>query len=193
MRSRLRHPLAAACHRPAGHCSSLFALALAAVSARSVGESTRYSYTSGASRRRREMNFAGPTTYACPSSSTCRPVRSRQPCRHDAKRFHTKRHRAATLPGALVYFIVGIRSNSNVYDATTNFAGQIFESINLGSCSGSHFVDYMIYSGSYSYPYRAYYDSGAWRIVVAGNPDAGVGGDNVPTVTFAQICSIQPR
>lgn len=101
--------------------------------------------------------------------------------------------KGATLPGALVYFIVGIRSNSNVYDATTNFAGQIFESINLGSCSGSHFVDYMIYSGSYSYPYRAYYDSGAWRIVVAGNPDAGVGGDNVPTVTFAQICSIQPR
>ena len=39
-------------------------------------------------------NHPGHDTYACPSSSTCRPVRSRQPCRHDAKRFHTKRHRA---------------------------------------------------------------------------------------------------
>lgn len=101
--------------------------------------------------------------------------------------------KGAILTGALVSLEVVTQGGSTIYEATTNFAGQIFESINLGSCSGTHFVDYMVYSGSYSYPYRAYYDQGAWRIIVEGNPEAGVGGNNVPWVYFSHICSIQSR
>ncbi|WP_460565669.1 lysophospholipid acyltransferase family protein, partial [Hydrogenophaga aquatica] len=54
-----------------------------------------------------------------------RPVRSRQPCRHDAKRFHTKRHRAWLFRLAKTIPIAPQKDDPATYEAAFDAAAQV--------------------------------------------------------------------
>lgn len=80
--------------------------------------------------------------------------------------------------------------SSIVYEAETSTAGSAFRSINMGTCGGNLNTTFTDSSSGQTYNYRAWYNYGAWRIVVRGAPDAGVGGNNTPTVALGHICSM---
>lgn len=74
------------------------------------------------------------------------------------------------------------------YSQTTNSYGSASGIINLGTCSGDWRTEFIDYSQGYRNTWRTDYNAGAWSIEFDEFPSVGVGGPNVPYVTFGQLC-----
>lgn len=74
------------------------------------------------------------------------------------------------------------------YMLTTNSAGTASGIINLGACSGDFRTEFNNYANGYIDTWRTDYNSGNWSLLIDEAPELGVGGANVPSVTFGQIC-----
>ncbi|MCL1124773.1 hypothetical protein [Shewanella surugensis] len=72
----------------------------------------------------------------------------------------------------------------------SNIDGKVNGIVDLGSCTGNfESAPYYSYAGSQKVWWEARYNFGMWRLEVPGVDGIGVGGDEVPYVTLAHICS----
>lgn len=83
----------------------------------------------------------------------------------------------------------GTEFNWTDFKATTNSAGASLSSAALGSCFGEYRVEYPDSSSGVKYNWATTFNFGGWRIELDEFPGVGVGGDNVPYVTFGHICT----
>jgi hypothetical protein len=71
----------------------------------------------------------------------------------------------------------------------TDSTGSATQDIELGSCHGRlKSAPFWTRSGKYYYQWDAEYNLGYWLIQIQGKEASGMGGPNVPNVSFAQIC-----
>ncbi|KAF2411153.1 hypothetical protein ACMSI6_15240 [Pseudomonas antarctica] len=75
------------------------------------------------------------------------------------------------------------------FKASTNSAGTSQASAALGECFGEYRVQYPDSSTGVKYNWETTFNFGGWRIELDEFPGVGVGGDNVPYVTFGHICT----
>lgn len=75
------------------------------------------------------------------------------------------------------------------YSAATDSAGEAAGTINVGTCSGDFQTTFVHYSQGYNNTWRTTFNYGVWRMEVLEYPGIGVGGDNVPYVSFGHLCN----
>lgn len=75
------------------------------------------------------------------------------------------------------------------YSAATDSAGQANGTINVGTCSGDFQTTFVDYAQGYNNTWRTQFNYGVWRMEVLEYPGIGVGGDNVPYVSFGHLCN----
>ncbi|AUG08760.1 hypothetical protein [Pseudomonas sp. S09G 359] len=75
------------------------------------------------------------------------------------------------------------------YSAATDSAGEAAGTINVGTCSGDFQTTFVDYAQGYNNTWRTYFNYGVWRMEVLEYPGIGVGGDNVPYVSFGHLCT----
>lgn len=75
------------------------------------------------------------------------------------------------------------------FKASTNSAGTSQASAALGECFGEYRVQYPDSSTGVPYNWETTFNFGGWRIELDEFPGVGVGGENVPYVTFGHICT----
>ncbi|MBV6824926.1 hypothetical protein [Pseudomonas sp. PD9R] len=79
--------------------------------------------------------------------------------------------------------------DSSFFSLTTDSTGNAAGVIQLGGCHGSLKSDpFWTSSGKYRYQWEVEYNVGYWLIQVQGKEASGVGGHNVPNVSFAHVC-----
>ncbi|MDO9341909.1 hypothetical protein ACW9I9_21130 [Pseudomonas pergaminensis] len=83
----------------------------------------------------------------------------------------------------------GADFNWTDFKATTNSAGNSLASAAIGDCFGEYRVQYPDSSTGVTYTWDTTFNFGGWRIELDEFPGVGVGGENVPYVTFGHICT----
>jgi len=83
----------------------------------------------------------------------------------------------------------GAEFNWTDFKATTNSAGTSQASAAIGDCFGDYRVQYPDSSTGVTYTWDTTFNFGGWRIELDEFPGVGVGGENVPYVTFGHICT----
>ncbi|CAI8748172.1 DUF4198 domain-containing protein [Pseudomonas sp. IT-P258] len=75
------------------------------------------------------------------------------------------------------------------YDLVTDVTGNAVGVVQLGGCYGQLKSEpFWTSSGKYRYKWEVEYNLGHWLIQIQGKEASGVGGHNVPNVSFAHIC-----
>ncbi|MDF9774780.1 hypothetical protein [Pseudomonas baetica] len=93
------------------------------------------------------------------------------------------------LEGATATLILNKGAGEKRYDLITDSAGSAAQALELGRCYGQLKSDpFWTSSGKYRYKWEVEYNLGHWLIQVQDKETSGVGGHNVPNVSFAQIC-----
>ncbi|CAI8875274.1 DUF4198 domain-containing protein [Pseudomonas sp. IT-196MI5] len=93
------------------------------------------------------------------------------------------------LEGATATLILNKGTGDRRHDLITDNTGSAAQALELGGCYGQLKSDpFWTSSGKYRYKWEAEYNLGHWSIQVQDKEDSGVGGYNVPNVSFAQIC-----
>ena len=93
------------------------------------------------------------------------------------------------LEGATATLILDKGADEKRYDLITDSTGNAAQALELGRCYGQLKSDpFWTSSGKYRYQWEVEYNLGHWSIQVQDKEDSGVGGYNVPNVSFAQIC-----
>jgi hypothetical protein len=93
------------------------------------------------------------------------------------------------LEGATATLILNKGAGEKRYDLITDSAGSAAQALELGRCYGQLKSDpFWTSSGKYRYKWEVEYNLGDWLIQVQDKEASGVGGHNVPNVSFAQIC-----
>ncbi|WDU64264.1 hypothetical protein LRS56_07140 [Pseudomonas poae] len=75
------------------------------------------------------------------------------------------------------------------YSAATDSSGEAAGTINVGTCSGDFQTTFVDYAQGYNNTWRTQFNYGVWRMEVLEYPGIGVGGDNVPYVSFGHLCT----
>ncbi|MNC11739.1 hypothetical protein D3C75_594460 [compost metagenome] len=93
------------------------------------------------------------------------------------------------LEGAKATLILNKGAGDRRYDLLTDNTGSAAQALELGRCYGQLKSDpFWTSSGKYRYKWDVEYNLGHWSIQVQDKEASGVGGHNVPNVSFAQIC-----
>ncbi|SDV07517.1 hypothetical protein [Pseudomonas vancouverensis] len=91
--------------------------------------------------------------------------------------------------GATATLILNKGGTDIPFPLVTDSTGSAADAIQLGSCHGLLTSNpFWTSSGKYRYKWEVEYNRGYWLIQVQGKEASGVGGHNVPNVSFAQIC-----
>ncbi|MGE8154765.1 hypothetical protein ACQKP5_26410 [Pseudomonas vancouverensis] len=91
--------------------------------------------------------------------------------------------------GASATLILNKGAGESRHHLLTDSAGSAADAIQLGGCHGLLTSNpFWTSSGKYRYKWEVEYNRGYWLIQVQGKESSGVGGHNVPNVSFAQIC-----
>ncbi|MBV7545045.1 hypothetical protein KW849_01815 [Pseudomonas sp. PDM26] len=93
------------------------------------------------------------------------------------------------LEGATATLILNKGADDEKFALITDSTGSAAQALELGRCYGQLKSDpFWTSSGKYRYQWEVEYNLGHWSIQVQDKEDSGVGGYNVPNVSFAQIC-----
>ncbi|MNF65677.1 hypothetical protein AO361_09560 [Pseudomonas fluorescens] len=93
------------------------------------------------------------------------------------------------LEGAKATLILNKGGDDERFDLITDSTGSAAQALELGRCYGQLKSDpFWTSSGKYRYKWEVEYNLGYWSIQVQDKEASGVGGHNVPNVSFAQIC-----
>jgi len=93
------------------------------------------------------------------------------------------------LEGATATLILNKGAGEVRFALITDSTGNAEGVIQLGRCHGGLKSDpFWTRSGKYHYQWEVEYNRGYWLIEVQGKAASGVGGPNVPNVSFAHIC-----
>jgi hypothetical protein len=93
------------------------------------------------------------------------------------------------LEGATATLKLNRGADDERYYLITDSMGNAAQALELGRCYGQLKSDpFWTSSGKYRYKWEVEYNLGHWLIQVQDKEDSGVGGHNVPSVSFAQIC-----
>lgn len=93
------------------------------------------------------------------------------------------------LEGATATLILNRGADDERFNLITDSTGSAAQALELGRCYGQLKSDpFWTSSGKYRYKWEAEYNLGHWSIQVQDKENSGVGGYNVPNVSFAQIC-----
>jgi hypothetical protein len=91
--------------------------------------------------------------------------------------------------GATATLILNKGADDKRYNLITDSTGSAAQALELGRCYGQLKSDpFWTSSGKYRYKWEVEYNLGHWLIQVQDKEASGVGGHNVPNVSFAQIC-----
>jgi len=93
------------------------------------------------------------------------------------------------LEGATASLILNKGAGEIDFPLMTDSTGSAVQRIELGGCHGRlKSAPFWTSSGKYYYQWEVEYNLGYWLIQIQGKEASGVGGHNVPNVSFAQIC-----
>ncbi|MBV7573087.1 hypothetical protein KW846_10340 [Pseudomonas sp. PDM32] len=93
------------------------------------------------------------------------------------------------LEGATATLILNRGAGDQRFDLITDSTGSAAQALELGRCYGQLKSDpFWTSSGKYRYKWEVEYNLGHWLIQVQRKEASGVGGRNVPNVSFAHIC-----
>lgn len=100
-----------------------------------------------------------------------------------------KDSRGHPVEGATATLILNKGAGETRHHLITDSTGSAADALQLGNCHGLLTSNpFWTSSGKYHYKWEVEYNRGYWLIQVQGKEASGVGGHNVPNVSFAQIC-----